>query len=109
MELVQVTREELLDPEEYSDIVDDVTSELETKYGTLASIVIPQPSQKGPAADPSGVGLVFVQFANLSNAVRLFTACLPGPHPMLCSPVVHCQLCCGMLFQHWCQRQSWDW
>ncbi|EIE20538.1 hypothetical protein COCSUDRAFT_54348 [Coccomyxa subellipsoidea C-169] len=65
-----VTREELLDPEEYSDIVDDITSELESKYGTLSSLVIPQPSQKGPASDPSGVGLVFVQFPKLSDAVK---------------------------------------
>ena len=97
---MQVTREELLDPEEYSDIVDDVTSELETKYGTLASIVIPQPSQKGPSSDPSGVGLVFVQFANLSNAVSIFTACRSisrSLHWNLCCPAVLCQLCCGML------------
>jgi hypothetical protein len=76
---VQVTREELLDPEEYSDIVDDITCELETKYGALSSVVIPQPSQKGPASDPSGVGLVFVLFAKLSDAV-----CIPA-HPRSCA------------------------
>ncbi len=79
--LLQVTREELLDPEEYSDIVDDITSELESKYGTLSSLVIPQPSQKGPASDPSGVGLVFVQFPKLSDAVRA------RPSTSLCSLV----------------------
>lgn len=53
--------------------MDDITCELETKYGTLSSIVIPQPSQKGPASDPSGVGLVFVQFAKLSDAVSTYS------------------------------------
>ena len=65
-----MTREELLDAEEYADIVDDITCELETKYGALSSLVIPQPSRAGPAADPPGVGLVFVQFAAAAHAVR---------------------------------------
>ena len=65
-----MTRDELLDAEEYADIVDDVACELEGKYGVLSSLVIPQPSQAGPAADPPGVGLVFVQFAAAAHAVR---------------------------------------
>jgi hypothetical protein len=67
--MVQVTREELLDEEEYDDIVADVACELETKYGALASIVIPQPSQQGVPKDPPGVGFVFVQFVDPIHAV----------------------------------------
>jgi hypothetical protein len=52
-----VTRDELLDAEEYADIVDDVACELEGKYGALSSLVIP-------------VGLVFVQFTAAAHAVR---------------------------------------
>ena len=58
--------------------MDDVTCELETKYGALAGISIPQPSRVGPAMDPPGVGLVFVQFASLGDAVR-------GPYLILFS------------------------
>lgn len=75
----QVTREELLDDEEYADIVDDVTCELETKYGALAAIIIPQPSRVGPAMDPPGVGAVFVQFASLGDAVRAPSGVLALP------------------------------
>ena len=85
-----MTREELLDAEEYADIVDDITCELETKYGALSSIVIPKPSQGGILADPPGVGLVFVQFAAATHAVRslfgsevfTFTTALVTPFPL---------------------------
>ncbi len=40
---VQVARDELLDDEEYSDILDDITEEIETKYGHITSIAIPRP------------------------------------------------------------------
>lgn len=40
----QVARDELLDEEEYNDIVDDITEEIETKYGHIQSIAIPRPT-----------------------------------------------------------------
>lgn len=40
---MQVARDELLDDEEYSDIVDDITEEIETKYGHIEAIAIPRP------------------------------------------------------------------
>lgn len=60
---------DLLDQEEYDDIVADVATELETKYGALSDIIIPRPSQQGPDSDPPGVGFVFVQFADPRHAV----------------------------------------
>lgn len=68
---LQVTREELLEEDEYDDILKEVEEELEAKYGKLAAIVMPQPSKKGLANDPAGVGLVFVKFEDLPRAVRL--------------------------------------
>ena len=61
-------RNELLDKEEYADIVDDIASELEDKYGAVGSVEIPQP-QDAPAKDPPGVGLVFVEFQKAEDAV----------------------------------------
>ena len=83
---LQVTREELLEEDEYDDILKEVEEELEAKYGKLAAIVMPQPSKKGPANDPAGVGLVFVRFEELPRAVRclfadIFGHCDPH-HPM---------------------------
>ena len=75
--MCQVTREELLEEEEYDDILKEVEEELEEKYGKLAAIVMPQPAKKGPANDPAGVGLVFVKFEDLVRAVRLYLL-LPG-------------------------------
>lgn len=40
----QVARDELLDEEEYNDIVDDITEEIETKYGHIQNIAIPRPT-----------------------------------------------------------------
>ena len=40
---LQVARDELLDDEEYTDIVDDITEEIETKYGHIEAIAIPRP------------------------------------------------------------------
>lgn len=66
---MQVTRDDLLEEDEYDDILKEVEEELEAKYGKLAAIVMPQPSKKGPANDPAGVGLVFVRFEELPRAV----------------------------------------
>lgn len=41
---LQVARDELLDEEEYNDIVDDITEEIETKYGHIQNIAIPRPT-----------------------------------------------------------------
>lgn len=41
--LQQVVREELVDPEEYEDFVDDVRGEIEDKYGAIRDFHIPKP------------------------------------------------------------------
>ena len=41
---LQVARDELLDEEEYSDIVDDISEEIEAKYGHITAIAIPRPA-----------------------------------------------------------------
>ena len=85
-----MTREELLEEEEYDDILKEVEEELEEKYGKLAAIVMPQPAKKGPASDPAGVGLVFVKFEDLVRAVC--------PCPLLSGGPLRggvCAVCCG--------------
>ncbi|KAK9852567.1 hypothetical protein WJX84_003127 [Apatococcus fuscideae] len=63
-----VTRHELADEEEYDDIVDDIREEIEDKYGTLRSVIVPKPAPGGPTEDPPGVGLVFVDFQEQAAA-----------------------------------------
>ncbi len=65
-----VTRQELADEEEYDDIVDDIREEIEDKYGTLRSVIVPKPASAGPPADPPGVGLVFVDFQDQAAAQK---------------------------------------
>ena len=63
----QVQRDELLDDEEYADILEDCTAEV-AKYGKLRRVAIPRPAP--PAADPPGVGLVFMCFEEPEAAGR---------------------------------------
>lgn len=56
----QIERDDLLDDEEYADIIDDIKDEVERKYGALRGVEVPRPSAKGQ--DPPGVGLVFLAF-----------------------------------------------
>ena len=67
--LAQVTRKDLLDDEEYDDIKDDSYWEIQDKYGGIESLEIPRPAAE-PALDDPGVGLVFVVFSALDNAIR---------------------------------------
>lgn len=65
---LQVTRDDLVDEDEYTDIVDDINEEVERKYGKLTSVEIPRPSKVG--RDPPGVGLVFLAFQDKESAVN---------------------------------------
>ena len=61
--LNMVTTEELLDDQEFHDIVEDVRSEC-SRYGHVTSVYIPRPLPAGaPGIEPPGVGRVYVQFA----------------------------------------------
>jgi len=62
-----VQREDLLDQDEYNELLDDTRTEV-SKYGRLLSVVIPKPSPSGPAFDPPGVGLVFLRYQDHHSA-----------------------------------------
>eukprot|EP00877_Chromochloris_zofingiensis_P014566 jgi/Chrzof1/9363/Cz04g00030.t1 len=64
-----VQRDELLDDEEYADILDDTRDEV-AKYGSLKSVIIPRPSSDGPEQDPAGVGLVFLEYEDGKGAAK---------------------------------------
>ncbi|KAH8602517.1 hypothetical protein B0O99DRAFT_360 [Bisporella sp. PMI_857] len=65
--LNMVTAEELIDNEEYEDIVDDVKEEC-GKYGTILEIKIPRPS--GGSRQSNGVGKIFVKFDHPESALK---------------------------------------
>lgn len=64
-----VEREELLDDEDYEDMVEDTREEV-SKYGKLLAVVIPKPSKAGTESDPPGVGLVFLKYEDPKSAER---------------------------------------
>ncbi|KAJ1964967.1 hypothetical protein GGI12_001092 [Dipsacomyces acuminosporus] len=62
-----VTKDELADPEEYEDIVEDVREECE-KYGSVVELVIPRPNADQPDVQVAGVGKIFIKYANSDDA-----------------------------------------
>lgn len=67
-----VEPEELVDDEEYEDIVEDIREE-SSKYGQVLEVRIPRPS-KTEEANPPGLGKVFVSFKTVSDAEKAFAA-----------------------------------
>ncbi|GJQ11633.1 hypothetical protein GpartN1_g3424.t1 [Galdieria partita] len=67
-----VEPEELVDDEEYEDIVEDVREE-SSKYGEVSEVKIPRPS-KTDEANPAGLGKVFVAFKTVADAEKAFAA-----------------------------------
>ena len=59
------TVEDLIDEEEYHDLMDDVRSEA-AKYGSLISIKIPRPLN-GREESP-GVGKIYLEYGSTSDA-----------------------------------------
>lgn len=55
-----------MDDDDYSDNLDDITTEVEKKYGKLAGIEAPRPGKDG--RDSPGVGLVFLAFESEKSA-----------------------------------------
>ncbi|XP_017053716.1 splicing factor U2AF 50 kDa subunit [Drosophila ficusphila] len=68
--LNMVLPEELLDDEEYEDILSDIKQEC-TKYGEVRSIKIPRPIGKSPQR---GCGKVFVQFESVEECQKALKA-----------------------------------
>eukprot|EP00798_Chlamydomonas_sp_ICE-L_P016554 gene16554-22783_t len=67
-----VERDELVDDEEYGDVLEDCTTEV-SKYGKLKQVLIPRPVP-GDGEDPPGVGLVFLCFEEAAAAEKARTA-----------------------------------
>ena len=67
IQYLQIARDDLLDDDEYADILDDINDEVERKYGKLTGVEVPRPAKTGK--DPPGVGLVFLAFQEKSSAV----------------------------------------
>jgi splicing factor U2AF subunit len=65
--LEAVTKDELTNDEEYTEIVEDMRDEC-GKYGQVLNVVIPRPGQGG-APDPPGVGKVIVEYADVTAAM----------------------------------------
>lgn len=68
--LNMVTEDELLDDDEYEEILEDVKDEC-NKYGSVKSIEIPRPI---PGVDVPGVGKIFVEFTSLTECQKAQSA-----------------------------------
>jgi len=65
-----ITEEELLDDEEFEDIMEDVKEEC-AKFGPVKSVEIPRPRA---GQEVTGVGKVFVEFTNLEGCNKAMNA-----------------------------------
>lgn len=64
-----VEASELMDDEEYEDILEDIVDEC-SKHGIVKSIEIPRPLKSDPEAHVPGLGKVFVEFDSATDAQR---------------------------------------
>ncbi|KAG8381450.1 hypothetical protein BUALT_Bualt06G0123200 [Buddleja alternifolia] len=62
-----VTPDELINDDEYEDIVEDMKTECE-KFGSLVNVIIPRPHPNGEMAP--GVGKVFLEYADIESATK---------------------------------------
>lgn len=62
-----VTQEQLMDDQEYQDILEDVLEECKT-FGEVLEVFVPRPSKSGTVAH--GVGKIFVHFEGLESALK---------------------------------------
>ncbi|MCJ1407944.1 hypothetical protein MMC19_002015 [Ptychographa xylographoides] len=69
--LNMVTPEELIDNEDYEEIVEDVKEECE-KYGPVLEIKVPRPS--GGSRQSAGVGKIFIKYDNADSARKALQA-----------------------------------
>lgn len=69
--LNMVTAEELMDPDDYEEICDDVREEC-SKFGTIVELKVPRPS--GGSRQSAGVGKIFVKFDTPEETTKALTA-----------------------------------
>ncbi|GJP92610.1 hypothetical protein CBS63078_3224 [Aspergillus niger] len=69
--LNMVTPEELMDPEDYDEICDDVRDEC-SKYGTVVELKVPRPT--GGSRQSPGVGKIFVKFDTVESTTNALKA-----------------------------------
>ncbi|KAI7746581.1 hypothetical protein M8C21_005735 [Ambrosia artemisiifolia] len=62
-----VTEEELVNDEEYEDILEDMKTEC-GKFGSLVNVVIPRPNPNGEPV--AGVGKVFLEYADTESSTK---------------------------------------
>jgi splicing factor U2AF subunit len=65
---LQIEEEDLMDDEEYADIMDDIKEEVERKYGKLTAVEVPRP--RPGVKDTPGVGLVFLAFEAEKSSLK---------------------------------------
>jgi len=65
-----ITEEEIMDDEEFEDIMEDVKEEC-SKFGTVKSVEIPRPRA---GQEVTGVGKVYVEFTNLEGCNKAMNA-----------------------------------
>jgi len=65
---LQIEEEDLMDDEEYADIMDDIKEEVERKYGKLTAVEVPRP--RPGVKDTPGVGLVFLAFESEKSSLK---------------------------------------
>ncbi len=64
-----LTPEELIDDQEYADIVEDISGEMQN-YGQILAIEIPRPNKANPSAPVPGLGKVFIHYADVEFAKK---------------------------------------
>ena len=67
--LEMVTQNDLMDDDEYKEIVEDIRDEC-SKYGVVVSITIPRPNKEKPDEKVDGLGKVFVEFTANDQAIK---------------------------------------
>lgn len=67
------SREELTNDSDYAEIKEDVKDEC-GRFGAVLACEMPKPSAEGAAADPPGVGAIYVEYGDAAHAVAAAAA-----------------------------------
>ena len=64
---LDLNQEELLNDQDFGEIVEDVQEEC-SRFGAVSRVEVPRPAAGG-GADPPGVGRIFVEYGDASHAL----------------------------------------